>query len=262
MSIASLPSPLQNLGGRRFSFYPPIRHIEHNQWIYRRATWSECVVANMRSGEEICIPRMFIDEVLRTDDPVVIVGLSRELEWTEGVIVPRQRRVIELPVAVNDMRPIGPVPHAEVRPARLAPVINIRLEPKPEMKVGKWVGVALVLGVAVCTIVLDIATQSPSNQRADFFRASRSYLQLSADDDYASIVRKLGKPSEDRTQTADGRVYRRLSFPARRFSIVLAGRTASESRYIGTLDMHGRTLDTARTADGFAREPALRYLPF
>jgi hypothetical protein len=260
MSIASLPSPLQDLGGRRFSFYPPIRNIEHKQWIYRRATWSECVVANMRTGEEICIPRMFIGEISEVDEQVVI-GLSRELEWAEGAIISRVRRVIELPVAVNHVRTSGSAPSSELRAHRLAPVINIRLEPKSEIKAGKWFGAALVLGVTVCTIMGNIARQSQAHERADFFRASRSYLQLSGQDDYDSIVRKLGKPSEDRSQTADGRSFRRLGFPARHFWVVLIGKTEADARYAGTLDMHGRVLDTVRMADGSTSELALGSLP-
>src|SRR3984885_14079430 len=117
MSIAPLPTPLQHLGGRRFSFYPPIRNLEPNEWLYRRATWSECVVVNTRSGEEIWVPRIFLGEVSRIDEPVMIVGLNRELECRSGAIIPHERRVIELPVAaVGDSRP----PHA----GHLAPVIN------------------------------------------------------------------------------------------------------------------------------------------
>ena len=127
MSIAPLPTPLQHLGGRRFSFYPPIRNLQPNEWLYRRATWSECIVMNARSGEEVCIPRMFLGEVSGVDEAVMIVGLNRELEWRAGAIIPQERRVIELPVAVNDSRARVffsiPGPH-------LAPVINIRLEPQ------------------------------------------------------------------------------------------------------------------------------------
>src|ERR1700730_6240075 len=102
MSIAPLPTPFQHLGGRRFSFYPPIRNLEPNEWLYRRATWSECVVANARTGEEVWVPRIFLGEVSRVDDPIMIVALNRELEWRGGAIIPRQRRVIELPVRVHD----------------------------------------------------------------------------------------------------------------------------------------------------------------
>ena len=39
MSSSGAPQ-LETLGDRPFSFYPPIIGIEHNEWIYRRATWS------------------------------------------------------------------------------------------------------------------------------------------------------------------------------------------------------------------------------
>src|ERR1700710_160414 len=97
MSIAPLDTPLQHLGGRRFSFYTPIRNLEPNEWLYRRATWSECVVANAQSGEEVWIPRIFLGEVSRMDEQVMIVGLNHELECRRGVIIPRERRVIEFP---------------------------------------------------------------------------------------------------------------------------------------------------------------------
>src|SRR5271167_3740948 len=138
MSIAPLPTPLQHLGGRRFSFYPPIRNLEPNEWLYRRATWAECVVVNARSGEEVWVPRIFLGEVSRIDEAVMIVGLNRELEWRRGVIIPLERRVIEFPGAVNDARSVP-------RSTHLAPVINIRLEPKRETRAWKWIGVAAVL---------------------------------------------------------------------------------------------------------------------
>jgi hypothetical protein len=248
MSIAPLPTPLQHLGGRRFSFYPPIRNLEPNEWLYRRATWSECVVMNARSGEEVWIPRIFLGEVSRIDEPMMIVGLNRELEWQSGAIVPRQRRVIELPVAVNDGRSAAP------RSAHLAPVINIRLEPKPEVRAWKWIGVAAVLGAVAFTIVADVARQTQTHQRADLFRGYRSYLQLGPDDDYASTVRKLGPPASVGSHETEARVFRSLVYPARRYSVILMGSkeglNQDEQRYIGTLDPHGRVLDSVRLPDG------------
>src|ERR1700691_6032959 len=188
MSIAPLPTPLQHLGGRRFSFYPPIRNLEPNEWLYRRATWSECVVVNARSGEEVCVPRIFLGEVSLMDEAVMIVGLHRELELRSGAIIPRRRTVIEFPVTVNEGR-------AAPRSQHLAPVINIRLEPKPEVRAWKWIGVAAVLGAVACTIFADVARQSQSHQRTDLYRGYRSYLQLGPGDDYASTVRKLGAPA-------------------------------------------------------------------
>jgi hypothetical protein len=253
MSIAPLPTPLQHLGGRRFSFYPPIRNLEPNEWLYRRVTWSECVVVNTRTGEEIWIPRLFLGEVSQIDEPVMIVGLNRELEWNSGAIIPRQRRVIELPVAVHDDHTPQP------RSTRLAPVINIRLEPAPEVRVWKWIGVAVVLGAVACTIVADVARQAQSHQRADLFRVRgyRSWLQLSADDDYASTVRKLGPPAVVRSLDAGEKSFRELVYPSRRFAVVMMSSDRQEARYIGTLDSRGRVLDAVRFSDGSTAEPFL-----
>ncbi len=264
MSIAPLPTPLQHLGGRRFSFLPPIRNIEHNEWLYRGATWSECVVANTRSGEEMCIPRMFLGDISQSAEPVMVVGLSRELEWRSGFIVPHERRVIEMPVsvpaAVNDTRPAArSSPH-------LAPVINIRLEPRTEVRFGKWIGAGLVLGVVALTIVADITRQTQGRQRGDIFRTYRGYLQLNSGDDYASTVRKLGTPAIDRSRAADGRVYRSLGYRsfghgARTFSIILMGSTTAGARYIGTIDSRGHLMDAVRFPDGSTSEWMLRSLP-
>jgi hypothetical protein len=257
MSIAPLPTPLQHLGGRRFSFYPPIRNLEPNEWLYRRATWSECVVVNTRTGEEVWVPRAFLGEVSRMDEAVMIVGLNRELEWLSGAIVPRQRAVIEFPVAVNDGGIAAP------RSRHLAPVINIRLETKPEYRARKWIGVAAVLGAVACTIFADVTRQAQLHQRADLFRGYRSYLQLGPDDDYASTVRKLGPPAKAGSQEIGDRVFRSLAYPARRYSVILMGtkpdqaRYPGDLRYIGTLDPQGRILEAVRFPDGSSAEPLL-----
>jgi hypothetical protein len=260
MSIAPLPTPLQHLGGRRFSFYPPIRNLEPNEWLYRRATWSECVVVNTRSGEEVWVPRIFLGEVSRIDEPVMIVGLNRQLEWRSGKIVPLERRVIEFPVVVNEYL-VNDYPvndsHAPPRSGPLAPVINIRLEPKPEARAWKWIGVAAVLGAVAFTIVADVARQTPWRQRADFSRGYRSYLQLGPADDYASTIRKLGPPARAGSRATEARVFRSLTYTARRYSVILMGPTRDEARYIGTLDLHGRVLDAVRLPDGSSGESLL-----
>src|SRR5450755_1348678 len=108
-SMASPPIPpsLDHLATRPFSFYPPIVNIEHNEWLFRKATWSEILVVNCRSGAEAWIPRRFVGEVARIEDPVLIVGLNRELELKSGMVVPFQRRIIEMPMAVGSPLPTG-----------------------------------------------------------------------------------------------------------------------------------------------------------
>src|ERR1035441_7848375 len=101
MASPPIPPQLDHLITRPFSFYPPIIGIEHNEWLYRKASWSEILVVNCKSGAEIWLSRRYIGEVSRVDDPVLIVGLKSELEYKGGMVVPFQRRAIEMPLAVG-----------------------------------------------------------------------------------------------------------------------------------------------------------------
>lgn len=256
MHISPLPGPLQQLGGRRFSFYPPVRNLEHNEWLYRRATWSEVVVVNTKTGEEVCVPRAFIGEVSITDHPVVIVGLKRELEWKEGALCTRRRPVIELPVAVNQNGFV--VPH----PDRLAPVVSIRLESHRKLYTGRKIGVGLMLGAVACWVAVNMERQSQVHQRADALLLSRSYLQLGPGDDYGSVVRKLGRPAMDQMLggPADEQL-RVLYYPRRQFAVVLEGRAPGTFRYIGSVDPMGRVLNAPTLPDGSNAAPLLRSVP-
>jgi hypothetical protein len=150
-------------------------------------------------------------------------------------------------------------------PPRLAPVVNIRLEAHPELRTVKRIGVAMMLGAIVCLIVADPARQIQMRQRADIFRISRSYLQLTPSDDYFSTLRKLGTPASDRTVDGPGgKSWRVLSYPRREFRVVLMGLTASSprsARYIGTLDPHGRVLGAVALPDGSNAATLLRSVP-
>jgi hypothetical protein len=50
-------SPLEHLGNRPFSFYPPILNVEHNEWFFRRGTVRNSG-GESRGGQEIWIPRL------------------------------------------------------------------------------------------------------------------------------------------------------------------------------------------------------------
>jgi hypothetical protein len=247
MPNSPLPNPLSELGARRFSFYPPIRNIEHNEWQFRRATWSEIVVVNTRSGEEALIPRASVGEVSIIDDPVVIVGLRRELEWLEGAIYPHRRRVIEFPLqmAVNDSRRVSaPVP------GRLAPVVNIRLEPAPASRKSIKIAVAVMLGAVLCLVAADIAREAQSRQRGDAYR--HPAIGLTYADGYSSIVSRLGLPAGERVKGD----YQLLVYPERRVSLIL-----KDGRYIGAIDSRSRILDTVLLPNQTSSASLLRSLP-
>jgi hypothetical protein len=151
---------------------------------------------------------------------------------------------------------------APAHPGRLAPVINIRLETKPETRARKWIGVAAVLGAVAFTIVADVGRQTQSHQRPDQFRGYRSYLQLGPGDNYASTVGKLGPPSRTSSFEAGDRRLRSLTYTLRHYSVILqTPSTGDQARYIGTVDLHGRVLDAVRFEDGSTASSLLHSLP-
>jgi hypothetical protein len=132
-----------HLTARPFSFYPAIAGVAHNEWRLRKATWQDWLVVNSRTNEELSIPRRFLGEVSSTDHPVLIVGLLRELQCKNGVALPFERRVIEMPLAAGAEN----APRPQARIGGPAAVIGIRLEPRRRNRVFQLVGGALALAI-------------------------------------------------------------------------------------------------------------------
>ena len=160
MGSAFIPT-LGHLGNRPFSFYPPVRGVRHNEWRLRQATWSELLVVHAQTGEEVSIPRRFVGEISVVDDPVVIVGLLRELEYREGAVWPCLRRVIEMPVAVGET--------ARVARRGPAPVVGIRLESRRRNRIVRLVGGGLALAMVLQVAVFAFSARS----RAAIIQAHR-----------------------------------------------------------------------------------------
>jgi hypothetical protein len=261
MSSPVIPPPLEALRNRPFSFYPAILNIEHNKWQYRKATWTDVLVVNARTGQEIWIPRRFLGEISSIEDPVVIVGLLKELEYREGAVWPYQRRVIEMPIAVGaPARPPSPAQHTGP-----APVVGIRLESNTESHIFRIVGGALVLGIVAAYVAVNFYRDSVLRPRIAYMAKDRTYLSLTAQDDYDAVVRKLGAPARDRWQgAAGGTRYRALSYPDRAYTIVLmapAGEDlGQEATYIGALDANWNPVHSVRLSSGDAGA-LLRRLP-
>jgi len=232
----SLPpiSALAHLGNRCFSFYPPILNIEHNEWFFRRGTWSEILVVNSESALEIWIPRRFLGEVSLIEDPVVIVGLVKELEYKEGAVWPHQRCVIEMPLAVGE-RSRPPQPRGD----RPAPVIGIRTESVTESRMGRLVGLTILAGAigVTCFIGLSVLREGSLKPRAAYNAGDQRYRELTPDDDYRAVVQLLGPPAGDHWQAEAGAIhFRRLWYPERGYSIILMGDSRASERYIGVMD--------------------------
>ncbi|HET9320678.1 MAG TPA: hypothetical protein VFO27_12915 [Bryobacteraceae bacterium] len=253
----SLPpiSSLEHLGSRPFSFYPPILNIEHNEWLFRRGTWSEILVLNSRSNLEVWIPRRFLGEISQIEDPVVIVGLVKELEYKAGAVWPHQRRVIEMPIAVGE----NPRPTASGDAP--APVIGIRAQSITDSRMGKLVGLTILVGVVGSVIAVSLFREGPLRPRMAYGTGDQGYLELTHGDDYYAVVRKLGKPGQDHWQSDTGAIqFRSLWYPARGYFVILMGDTRASVRYIGAMDASWRPVHDVELRTGGSTSSTLREL--
>lgn len=246
------PGHLDELAGKVFSFYPPIRNIEHNEWEYRRAEWSEMLVANTKSGAEVWIPRRFIGEISSVDEPVVIVGLTRELEYKGGSVWPYGKRVIEMRSFVPPTYPsdAGKEPPA-ARPHGSA-------SPATESRIGRLIAVVIVTAAVLLLAVIAVFRTAPTRQ-LKFTAVDQDFLSLNRYDDYHSIVRKLGEPTESHWKSETGEVqYQALWYPKRSYYVVLMGADRPGVRYIGAVDSNWRVLHYIELPNGTTTAAVLR----
>ncbi|HJY08142.1 MAG TPA: hypothetical protein VJ323_17620 [Bryobacteraceae bacterium] len=244
MSGPPLPPPFDEIGQRCFSFYPSIVNAEPNEWRLRSATWSDVQVINARTHVDVWIPRQYIGLVSETDDPVLILGLTKELEYKDGAVWPRIRRVIEIPRAVN----AGPHRlNRRFKDSRTpAPVVGIRLDTRENSRASRllviYAGVAAVL---VSLLVLVVFRDWIFSARIANDPLQNRDLGLTAADDFDSVVQRLGPPSKDQWRsTADGTEFRALGYPENQLTVILMGRDRGELHYIGAMGPQWRVMDS------------------
>jgi hypothetical protein len=250
---------LEEMTGRPFSFYPAILNIEHNEWTYRQGNWSEVLVANTKSGQEIWVPRRYVGEVSHVDKPVMIVGLVRELEYNAGAVWPHEKRLIQMPKPVNEAPPAAEGAPAS-QPARKR--VPIRRVSAQERRIGKLIGLVLGIGVLVCILLVLAFRGGPLRSRVVFTSKDQDFLDLNSRDDYYSVVRKLGPPAEDRWKSETGELqYRLLWYPARSYFVILMGTDRKELRYIGALDRNWHLVHYVELSNARDTASMLRTLP-
>ncbi|MFN0104129.1 MAG: hypothetical protein ACKV2U_18850 [Bryobacteraceae bacterium] len=251
MSAHPIPE-LEGLGGRAFSFYPPILNVEHNEWKLCEATWSEILVHNTKDNREIWVPRRFLGAVSRVDEPVMIVGLERELEYTAGLLRTHERRVISMPKGPARSAPMAD--DAIPTPAMLS---GIRLGDSGESKMGLY-----ILGgiIAVLFVVYGVVSYSRGD-RVEYQAVLQEDLGFTAADDYHAVVRKLGTPASDRWKEGKDLQYRALGYPDRRFTVILMGTEQNNARYIGALNDDWRPVHTVKHAGQGNTRSLLEGLP-
>jgi hypothetical protein len=140
MAAPLVPSPLDCIGRRAFAFYPAIENVGPNEWLLGAGSRSEVQAVNVQTGVEIWISRQYIGAVSDHTN-VLTVGLRKALEFREGLLQPRIKRVIEMPLAANDL--------VQARKRGPAAVVAIRLEGARRSNVNK-----AVIGIAVGGLVM------------------------------------------------------------------------------------------------------------
>jgi hypothetical protein len=167
MSAPLVPSPLDYVGRRRFSFYPPIRNMEPNEWLLGTGSWSEVQVINAQSGLELWVPRQYVGGVSGETELRLVVELTKELDYGRNGLGPRVKRVIEMPR-------VGDVAGRFLTRRRVggpAAVVAIRLEneePGKDRYLFKVLLAALVLSVlaALLATIARMYLPQPSPQPA------------------------------------------------------------------------------------------------
>jgi hypothetical protein len=253
--LPTLPPPFDATGDRPFSFYPPILGVEHNEWRAQQATWSEILVANTKSDHSLWVPRRYIGELSQVDEPVMIVGLKKELEHKAGGVWPHEKRVLSMPPVSTAPVVVGP------EPAAPAPV-NLRMASTAESHIGRMILVTLVVAIGGLALVVAFYRGRTSGEQVEFKSVLQSELGLSQQDDYFAVVRKLGQPQEDRWRSDQGELqFRGLKYPDRKLTIILMGRERKTALYIGSVNGEGLVIDSVDMPGGVNTAAMIRRLP-
>jgi len=259
MALASDQS-LNVLEGRRFSFFPAIRSVEHNEWTLTNETWSEFLAHNVHGGEEVWIPRGMLGEISSTDSPVLIVGLRRELEYKAGSVFPYRSQVVQMPSSSKAREAAQPSTVRPSPPSRASSTESQSLQ---------LIGRTLLIGLAVCLVFILFAFEGARRPftalfRADSSTADQRYLALSRSDHYHDVTIKLGRPEREQWLSKEEAElqFQALWYPSRSYVVILMGGTRNEVRYSGTLhDPSRKVLDSARLAGGGDTSSLMKNLP-
>jgi hypothetical protein len=241
VSVPQFLGPLSELRNRTFAFFPAIVGADRNEWRLRTATLSEASVENVQTRQHLTIARQWLGEISSVEAPVLIVGLVKELELREGIVVPHRRRVIEMPRAVNSGL-IHSIPEHK------APVVAIRTESLKTSPTRRWLRGSLAAGVIACIAAGVVLRDAPLGGRYGIFRGAFRTLRLTALDDRESVVEKLGLPAtEERLRTTDGTPYLRLWYTRPGIAVILSGE-GDKARYAGALNSSGHVLHATAPA--------------
>ncbi len=224
------------------------------------------LVVNTKSNAEVWIPRQYLGEVSKIDEPVMIVGLLKELEYKAGMIWPFERRVLEMPRAAGEsLRLAYPgTAEEETPPAATGKKKKRGGDGGPESNIGRLIAFALIFGVLACFVVVSIFRSGAMRPKVTYTARDQSFLELKRDDGYFEVIRKLGNPSEDRWRPGKGELqFRVLVYKDRGYTAVLMGTEQQSATYIGCVDQNWHVVHAVDSPRGDSTLSLLRNLkPF
>ena len=257
--MAESPSTaeFEELVGRPFSFYPPILNIEHNDWILKKAEWSEVLVANPQMELELWVPRTWLGDISKVEEPRLIVGLKREFEYKGGSLVPYHQKVVGMPQAHS----AAPLPISMV-PRKPSIAEEIRSPGGPESSLAKGLLVALAVALVTIVLVVGLSRMRSAGGTIEFQAREQRSLSFTADSTYFDVVQKLGSPEEDHWRPGGGeRKVRALTYKKEGMIVLLMGPDQNDAaRYIGAKDMAWNTVHTVELPGGRTTEATLAAL--
>ena len=252
---------LAALEGRRFSFYPAIRGIKHNEWTVGEATWAEVQVCNCASDQELWIPKRHLGSVSSSDSPVLIQGLRRELEFKAGGVFPYHRVITEIPSTRAGRERRASASGAPPPREKLFSRADARMLRLLAITVGSGLLLALV---GLLGVVGGLHNPLEWLLKPDTSTTDQRYLGLGANDSYFEVVGRLAAAeSEQWLSHEDNELqFQALHYPARGYIVIMMGGGRAEMRYLGTIhEPSRRVLDSARLARGGDTSSMMRNLP-
>jgi hypothetical protein len=234
MGSAPLGQPFDHMAERCFSFFPPIVGMEHNEWELRQVNWSEVLVSNKVTSQELWIPRRYFGQASMIDDPVLIVGLTRELEFAGGMLRPFKQRLIKMPATP------APLPaDAKAERAVAHEMMHVRSETS-DKRAFHLIGIAVGLALLVWVVGAAALRVGFVRQKVVITTKDQTFQTLTARDDRFAVVSRIGQPSLDRFKEVGTIQFEALSYPDRRYTVILAGKDTRALAYIGTVDDNWR----------------------
>jgi hypothetical protein len=247
-------SELEEFRERPFSFYPPILGVEHNEWTYGEANWSEIRVHNPKANLDVWIPRRHVGQLSSIDDPVMIVGLTQELEYKGGMVMAHHSRVVTMPRG-------GSSPLPGHRQASVPPRSRSGGGSVAEQKVGRLIAGVLLVAIAGTFLTVMLTRDRGSGGRINYQAVLQAELGLTAQDDYFAVVRKLGKPAQERWRDDVGeRQYQALWYPELGVTAILMGASRDQVLYIGAKDENWKNVHSVKLPGGSSTDSILRSL--